>query len=372
MLGKFGIHNLLRFLGLMFYFLFLPFGEVRRGFSILIILTIFIYTSAYSQFAPAAGEPGSTAIHKDSSIFQAWATGCEVIRAYINIADTSITYTENETTSNYAFSGSDIFATGEPGVAGNTVSLGDGGEAILSFQHAITNGTGPDFAIFENGFIANIPPYQYFLELAFVEVSSDGINYVRFPSVSLTQDTAQVGTYGQLDPKQIHNLAGKYEINYGTPFDLEDLIDSTVVDIDSIIYIKIIDVIGCIQNEFVNYDSQNNKINDSWPTPFNTCGFDLDAVGVIHVKNNDINELSDIKEDISIFPNPTNGIFFIQGKNIQSIKVMNANGQVIRNLTGFQNLLGLIEVDLSKQAKGIYFVNILSNNKIINKKIIIN
>jgi hypothetical protein len=35
---------------------------------------------------------------------------------------------------------------------GSIVSLGDSGIAIATFAHPIYNGSGPDFAVFENGF----------------------------------------------------------------------------------------------------------------------------------------------------------------------------------------------------------------------------
>jgi hypothetical protein len=163
-------------------------------------------------------------------------------------------------------------ALGKSGV----VSLGDGGIATLTFSAAIFNGEGFDFAIFENSFSDD------FLELAHVEVSSDGINFFRFPSVSLSPSDVQVESFGLLDATQIYNLAGKYRLFYGTPFDLQDLANELGLDINSMTHVRIIDVVGSILPEFATYDSQGNIINDPWPTPFPTSGFDLDAVGVIH------------------------------------------------------------------------------------------
>ena len=37
-----------------------------------------------------------------------------------------------------------------------------------------------------------------------------------------------------------------------------------------------------MNNLYASYDSQGNIINDPFPTPFETGGFDLDAIGVIH------------------------------------------------------------------------------------------
>ena len=77
-------------------------------------------------------------------------------------------------------------------------------------------------------------------------------------------------------------MAGKFKQGYGTPFDLEDVIDSIGINLDSINFVRITDVVGSINTSFATYDSQGNIINDPYPTPFGSCGFDLDAVAVIN------------------------------------------------------------------------------------------
>ncbi|MGQ9845943.1 MAG: DUF4465 domain-containing protein [Bacteroidales bacterium] len=239
------------------------------------VLGIFVSINAFSQgpYAPAAGQPGSTAIHTDSSIIKSWAKGIELYRGWVKISDTTVYYNG----SNKASFGYPSLALGKAQENSfHVVSLGDGGIATLTFDRPIKNGPGPDFAVFENGFS------DTFLELAFVEVSSDGERFVRFPAVSLTQTTTQVGGFGNLDPTNIHNLAGKYRQGYGTPFDLNDIIDSSNIDLNNIRFVRIIDVVGSIDSTYATYDSQGHKINDPWPTPYHTCGFDLDAIGIIN------------------------------------------------------------------------------------------
>jgi hypothetical protein len=138
--------------------------------------------------------------------------------------------------------------------------------------------------VFENSFS------DTFLELAYVEVSSNGADFVRFPSVSLTQATTQVGGFGTLDPTNIHNLAGKYRGGFGTPFDLADLIPlaSPTLDLDSITHVRVVDVVGRINAAPGNpgyspsLDADGRIINDPYSTPFPSGGFDLDGVGVIN------------------------------------------------------------------------------------------
>lgn len=114
------------------------------------------YGIVFGQYPPPAGQPGSTAIYKDSTIFIGWATECTVSLGYINLADTTV-YFQGSNLANY---GVPEDATGKPDY--KVISLGDGGEAILTFEKPLLNGPGFDFAIFENSFS------DTFLELGFV------------------------------------------------------------------------------------------------------------------------------------------------------------------------------------------------------------
>ncbi|MBU3677574.1 MAG: hypothetical protein FGM54_10425, partial [Chitinophagaceae bacterium] len=58
-----------------------------RPLGILDLLFLFCF-GAHGQFAPQAGQIGSTAIYKDSSIMLAWGDSCRVERGWMNIADT--------------------------------------------------------------------------------------------------------------------------------------------------------------------------------------------------------------------------------------------------------------------------------------------
>jgi hypothetical protein len=258
------------------------------------ITIIYLPLFTWAQFPPPAGQPGSTAIFKDSSILINWAKTCKAELGYINIADTNVNFAGSNK-ANYGIEADAL------GIADDhVISLGDAGIATLSFDPPISNGAGFDFAVFENGF------NDTFLELGFVEVSSDGNRYVRFPSVSLTQDTVQIPFVGgSVDATKINNLAGKYRALYGTPFDLDDIKDSSGIDLTNITHVRIRDVAGCINDTllvYVSFDTQGHRINDPWPIPYNTAGFDLDAVGVIHENSSAIFEGQ--KNIVDIYPNP--------------------------------------------------------------------
>ena len=159
--------------------------------------------------------------------------------------------------------------TGVTGVADATVSLGDGGQITVGFAQPINNGPGPDFAVFENGFLSG-GGGQAFLELATVSVSSDGVHFFTFPDISDTQTTTQLigtGSPEFLDASDLYDLAGKYIANYGTPFDLEELAGrSPFLDLNDIQFVRVTDVVGSINPAFGTVDSQGNLINDPWYT----------------------------------------------------------------------------------------------------------
>jgi len=293
---------------LLIYFQYLP---VRRQIrtAMLLLSTCWIFTNtALAQFAPAAGKPGSTAIKADSSCFINWASKCHIQRGLkqINVPD-----------SGFASVGSELSAIG-PASSNGVVSLGDGGIATLTFNPPITNGEGFDFAVFENTFL------DTFLELAFVEVSSDSLSWARFPNTSLTQNTQQTQAFGFTQPTQIHNLAGKYRHPYGTPFDLQDLAMMSNIRINEIRYVRLIDVVGSIDTIWGKKDSYQNIINDPWPTPFPSSGFDLDAVGVIHQQA----EMAVIQNQIprAIWFDQQTETLFIASTHTGTLEIFNVQG----------------------------------------------
>lgn len=318
--------------------------------QILISATLVIFLqNIFCQYAPKVGEPESTAISKDSSIIVNWANQCKVVRGLQNIADTALGYTSV---------GDSFSATGKAGENG-VVSLGDGGYAICTFPKAITNGNGYDFAVFENGFDDS------FLELAFVEVSSDGVNYFRFPAHSLTDTLVQTQSFDLTDATKINNLAGKYRGGYGTPFDLEELAGNTGLDLQNITHIKIIDVVGSIEKEYATRDAYGNKINDPFPTPFPSGGFDLDAIGVINQQ--DATSISYIDNFDLVYPNPVmkGNKILVKQTNVEKLTLYNLQSKVIASST-------ISEIKIPDSlGSGIYFLHIKAKPYSYIQKIVV-
>jgi hypothetical protein len=245
-------------------------------------------------------------------IFRGWAT--EVVE--YSLADYVLSGVWNDPTkalgpaTGQSF---DVVSLGEldqkettKGLAPGHITLAFGDPRDPNNRAVIRNGKGYDFAVFENAFISQFTTQmgslqgQMLAELAYVEVSTNGRDFVRFPSVSLTP--GRVGPYGTIEVSNVHNLAGKHPnangICTGTPFDLEELASrpqvlSGAVDLNDIRYVRIVDVPG--NGDF--YDDatecvapgtgpqwrhylENHPIYDMWPT-WGSGGFDLEAIGIL-------------------------------------------------------------------------------------------
>lgn len=291
----------------------------------------------HGPFCGAAGTEGSTAIAADSDLFVAWATGVSIVRGPVDIAnhpDSLASYGEPE----------DAIGPVSPTDNLRVVSLGDGGTATITFDRPIGNGNGPDFAVFENGFD------DHFLELAFVEVSSDGQHFVRFPATSLTQTETQAT---RLDPTYINNLAGKYRMGYGTPFDLEELRDSTGLDINNITHVRLVDVVGSIDPLYATYDAFGHIVNDPWPTFSYSAGFDLAGIGVIHQSTEGIDEAEPIVS--SLWPNPTTDIVNVSLKRAAEATLYDATG---RQVAVYSLVEGRNTLSLNGLGNGVYMLRV--------------
>ncbi len=304
----------------------------------------------HGPFCGPVGTEGCNAIAADSSIIEAWATGVVITRGPQDISNPY---------SPLASFGGDTNAIGQATMNNSmdAVSLGDGGFAVVTFERPIRNGEGPDFAVFENDINGG------FLELAFVEVSSDGEHFVRFPATSLTQTETQTGSFASTDPTFINNLAGKFQIGYGTPFDLEELRDSANINIDSIVYVRIIDVVGNIDPQYATYDAFGHIVNDPWPTDFWSCGFDLTGVAVINslptsVENHNIAR-------IHAYPNPCSGVLNIANENAERIELYNMNGKLLEMVPAGETWVTL---NMQSYPAGMYLLKVGNGVQKILKK----
>ena len=325
---------------------------MKKTFILSLINLLILSPISFAQTsAPPAGQAGSTAVKKDSAIIISWATGITIQRGYMNITNKSAGFT----TYGDVFEGTGI----AQGNSNEVVSLGDSGVAVLTFDRVIENGVGPDFAVFENGFSDG------FLEFAHVEVSSDGVNYFRFPSKSEAPVINQIGPFVQNNNcRYYNNLAGKYRQGYGTPFDLEELSGRNSLDILAVTHIKLIDVIGSIDPQFGSSDSHGNLINDLYPTEFPSGGFDLDGVAVLSRKYLSVEEKN---FKTSIYPNPTSDFLNINVEEKSVVRILNSKGEEFVN----EEFEGFLSIDLTKFTSTLLFVEISNIHSNRTEKVVV-
>lgn len=324
----------------------------------ILLITLLFGKFSYAQFDPQVLFGSKQAIYRDSSIIKGWATSCNVTRGWQNYLDTSL---------GKATVGSEYYGTLK--ADGSVISLGDSGIAILQFDNPISDKEGPDFCVFENGFTLGNAQSDSHMELAFVEVSSDGIHYVRFPASSYIDTTIQLGNFDGSNASLVDGLAGKYISGYGTPFDLNIFAALSSVNIGKITHVKLIDVVGNKDAQYPARDKNGRKIIDPWPTPFAASGFDLDAVGVI----NQLYRTAVLEKDetaFSVYPNPVKmgeNIILNNLKNHAQISLKNNLGmEVFYSVSNEQKI-----IETNGFEAGIYILTIAQNKQTIHQKIVI-
>jgi hypothetical protein len=183
------------------------------------------------------------------------------------------------------------FSTGSLDV----VALGVDGELTVGFDVTIVDGPGADFTVSENGFVFG---GGVFAEVAFVEVSTDGTTFARFPTryggpvgPLPAFGSSPMGTFGGL----CGGLPGIANVNTnaidpfdpvesgGEAFDLAELagdplVTAGVVDLGAIHYVRVLDV-----PEGLYKDSFGNVI---WDHGGPIGSADVDAVSVINHAGN--------------------------------------------------------------------------------------
>jgi hypothetical protein len=181
-------------------------------------------------------------------------------------------------------------------------NLGSGGSITVGFDDPgisrhITNGSGADFIVSENPFYLNGDPTTNlsFAELMFVEVSTDGTNFARYPVVSNTPSA--VGPFTPINVTNVSGFGGVHPVyanvdtNTISPFDptvaggdafdlsalaTNSLVTGGQVDLNDIRFVRLVDVIG----DGTSLDSNGHAIFD--PTGSGSNGADVDAISVIN------------------------------------------------------------------------------------------
>jgi len=186
--------------------------------------------------------------------------------------------------------------------------LGNGGSIVLGFEDEkrIFDGPGTDFILFENAFQVldpdtGDPAGLFFAELMFVEVSTDGETFERFPTLTTNTQPVHAGLDG-LDAAQYSGFAGVHPVYAnvdtnaidpfdpsaagGDAFDLADLathplVLSGAVDLNRINLVRLVDVVG----DGSVLDDAGNPVYDVYRyagDPLVINGADVDALAAIN------------------------------------------------------------------------------------------
>lgn len=171
----------------------------------------------------------------------------------------------------------------------HVADLGAGGSLTLGFDVEICDGPGADLIVFENAFYA-AGAWSCWAELCFVEVSSDGAAFARFPALF-------AGGSGLLPMGCCQNLAGITPVLAhpallpgvdpfdpcqagGDAFDLADLGDDPLVkggkvDLGRIRYVRLVDIVSGAAK-----DARGRVVYDPGPSA------DVDAVAAVQHRGN--------------------------------------------------------------------------------------
>ena len=81
-----------------------------------------------------------------------------------------------------------------------------------------------------------------------------------------------------------------------------------------------------------------------------------------------IGELIASQNSLKVYPNPSNGIFYIDSE-INNVEIFNLQGRRIRSITLSQEMFN--RIDLSDLPKGIYFIRALNEKQLLSQRLII-
>jgi len=132
---------------------------------------------------------------------------------------------------------------------------------------------------------------------------------------------------------------------------------------------------GMMENEAITFKVYNaatkeiTEINPAWDlTMPNSAQFAENGLSAIISLKASTSIINPGLSNLRIFPNPNSGLFNIYGiDEVVEISVLNTTGQIIETLQADK----AVEIDLSKYAKGIYYLKIVSGSSVKIEKVII-
>jgi hypothetical protein len=200
----------------------------------------------------------------------------------------------------------------------DVLTLGIRGDVTLGFDVDITNGPQADFTVDENVFL--VGSNSIFAEYGFIEVSTNGVDFARFPNLGLPSSTVFRSAPGLAGGNPclanvFFNSIDPFDpvVSGGDSFDLAELsADSTVtsgmVDLNLIRFVRLVNasLTGADFDAVAVIQHTGNQVQGQ-----PSCDLYRDAQGFLHLVMSDPNGLSDLdltnwKASINFVPIPLN------------------------------------------------------------------
>jgi len=119
-------------------------------------------------------------------------------------------------------------------------------------------------------------------------------------------------------------------------------------------------------NDDTNPPSNISSLKDTAPFSDQIIGtFTFNLQEVLAIEN------QELKNSISIYPNPSNGEIFINSSNLhtlEKVELYTVNGKKVKE---YFDLSDKKSLDFSSLQKGLYFLKVASNNKSVVKKVVL-
>jgi hypothetical protein len=136
------------------------------------------------------------------------------------------------------------------------------------------------------------------------------------------------------------------------------LADSTDINLDSIVYVRVVDVVGTNNPDFATFDQYGNIVMDPYPTNGQSSGFDLDGVAVMNWNYTEPQGINNTAENsVSLYPNPANSqvLCSVEGEGQHLMSLYNTSGQLLlqQTFSGRQ-----ISFNTSSIADGMYILRV--------------
>ena len=142
-----------------------------------------------------------------------------------------------------------------------------------------------------------------------------------------------------------------------------------------LIYVELIDRYVAFLTVFGEQEEELHfRLTDGMASSFSTdrLAYSVDGIVgsldnpvVLHFGPMDVEE--NASANVKIYPNPSEGIFNIEGKGIRKVSVIDAYGQVVL----FKEVANdIMQIDLNGKATGIYMLQVVTDNGIMTRQLI--